>query len=182
MSDTVIETERLVLRSWLDNDLAPFAAMNADPAVMTHLDGVIDTAASAAMMERLRDCDTQDGCTFWALERRDDSAFLGFCGLRIGGHPGTPVNQVLEIGWRLCIDAWGHGYAGEAARASLEWGWVHKPHDRILAWTVPANERSWRLMERIGMVHEPSLDFNHPRFADAHPLCRHITYSIGRPA
>lgn len=182
MNDTVTVTERLILRDWRDADLTPFAAMNADPAVMAHLDGPIDSTETAAMIARLRAAQAGGGCTFWAIERRDDAALLGFCGLRIGGHPGTPVHEVLEIGWRLRADAWGQGYAGEAARASLAWGWANMPHERILAWTVPANQPSWRLMERLGMTHDPALDFDHPRFPPGHPLCRHITYSIARPA
>ena len=87
----------------------------------------------------------------------------------------------LEIGWRLRRDAWGQGFAREAAAASLSWGWANFADHRIAAWTVPANIGSWGLMLRLGMVHRPELDFNHPRFAPDHPLYRHLVYTIDRP-
>ena len=115
----MIETERLSLRPWEDRDLAPFAAMSADPAVMEHLNGVQDHSAASVTMERLRDVQRTQRHCFWAIERYADGAFLGFCGLRVGGHPGTAVADELEIGWRLARHAWGQGYAREAAAASI---------------------------------------------------------------
>ena len=177
----MIETERLILRSWEPRDAAPFAAMNADPEVMAHLDGPMDRAASDAMIARIRAHHAEQGHCLWAVERKEDCAFLGFCGLRRGGHAGTPVSDELEIGWRLSRPAWGQGYAREAAEASLDWGWDNTTASRIAAWTVPANTRSWGLMERLGMVHRPDLDHAHPAFAPDHPLSRHIVYIIDRP-
>jgi len=177
----VIATERLILRSWRAEDSAPFAAMNADDEVMAHLGGPIDRAASDAMIDRLKAIDAAQGHTFWVVERRGDGAFLGFCGLRRGGHAGTRVPDELEIGWRLARPAWGAGFAREAAAACIAWGWDHRPDARITAWTVPANVRSWGLMERLGMTHRPELDFDHPAFPSGHPLCRHLVYAIDRP-
>lgn len=181
LADALIETERLVLRDWRDEDRAPFAAMSADGEVMRHLNGPTGRAASDALIDRLRG-EAQTGFTFWAIERRADGALLGFCGLRRGGHAGTPVVDVLEIGWRLRRDVWGQGYAREAAQVSIEWGWAHCPDSEIFAWTVAANTGSWGLMERLGMRHRLDCDFDHPVFASDHPLSRHIVYSIGRPA
>ena len=178
----MIETERLILRHWRDEDRAPFAEMSADPQVMLHLDGPVGREASDAVIDRLAREGRERGHTFWAIERKEDGAMLGFCGLRRGGHAGTAVPDELEIGWRLRREAWGKGYAREAALASLDWGWAHRDAPRIAAWTVTANAASWGLMERIGMVRRPELDFDHPRFAPGHPLCRHIVYAIGRPA
>jgi RimJ/RimL family protein N-acetyltransferase len=177
----MIETGRLVLRAWSDHDRAPFAEMGADPAVMEHLDGVVDRATSDAIIDRLIAADKAGGQTFWAIERKEDAALLGFCGLRRGGHADTPVPDVLEIGWRLARHAWGQGYAREAAAASLAWGWANRADAMIAAWTVPANTASWGLMLRLGMTHRPELDFDHPRFAPGHPLCRHLVYTIARP-
>lgn len=176
-----IEIERLILRSWREEDRAPFSAMGADPDVMKHLDGVIDRAGSDALIDRLISEEQRDGYTFWAVERIADAALIGFCGLRRGGHEGTPVPDELEIGWRLCRSAWGQGFAREAAQASIAWGWENTKDSRIAAWTVPANVSSWGLMKRLGMVHRPELDFDHPRFPSGHPLCHHIVYTIGRP-
>jgi len=177
----VIETQRLLLRDWRDGDCAPFARLNADPDVMRHLGGPLDRAASDAMAARLRAVAADQGHTFWAVERRSDAALLGFCGLRRGGHAGTPVPDELEIGWRLRRDAWGQGYAREAAAASLDWGWANTGAPRIAAWTVAANTASWGLMLRLGMDHRPELDFDHPLFDVGHPLCRHVVHVIGRP-
>lgn len=182
MAEFRLETERLVLRSWRDADRTPFAAMSADPEVMQHLDGVVSRTDSDAIIDRLASVERDQGHTFWAIERRDDAKFLGFCGLRRGGHADTPVPIELEIGWRLARHAWGRGYAREAAQASIDWGWANQPDDRISAWTVQANSGSWGLMLRLGMVHRPELDFDHPRFADGHRLRRHIVYTIDRPA
>ncbi|NOU03865.1 MAG: GNAT family N-acetyltransferase [Novosphingobium sp.] len=177
----MIETARLVLRNWRDGDREAFAAMSADEAVMAHLDGPIGRAASDAIIDRLVGEAASLGHTFWAMERKADSTLLGFCGLRRGGHAGTPVPDELEIGWRLRRDAWGQGFAREAAEASMAWGWANLPDARIAAWTVPANTASWGLMERLGMNHRPELDHHHPRFAADHPLSWHLVYAIERP-
>jgi RimJ/RimL family protein N-acetyltransferase len=182
MAEFRLETERLVLRSWRDEDRPAFAAMSADPAVMEHLGGTVPTNESDAIIARLAAVERDQGHTFWAIERRDDGGFLGFCGLRRGGHADTPVPDELEIGWRLARDAWGRGYAREAAEASIRWGWENCEAMRIAAWTVVGNKASWGLMIRLGMVHRPELDFDHPRFAIGHPLCRHLVYTIDRPA
>jgi len=178
----VIETERLLLRSWRDDDLEPFAAMSADSEVMQHLGGVQERHEAAAAIARYRATERDQGHCFWAVERRDDHALLGFCGLRVGGHAGTPVVEELEIGWRLRRSAWGRGYAREAAAASMAWGWANTDRRRIAAWTVPANTPSWGLMRRLGMVHLPDLDFAHPSFPSDHPLSRHLVYAVDRSA
>ncbi|MDO6416511.1 GNAT family N-acetyltransferase [Sphingomonas sp. BIUV-7] len=177
----MIETERLILRDWRDADTAPFATMCADPEVMAHLGGPQPRADVEAAIARQRDMQARCGHCFWAIERREDGALLGFCGLREGGHPATPVIDELEIGWRLRRDAWGQSYAREAAGASLVWGWANTPRSRILAWTVPANVASWTLMARLGMVHRADLDFAHPAFPADHPLSAHIVYAAERP-
>jgi RimJ/RimL family protein N-acetyltransferase len=181
MPEFRLATERLILRDWRDADREPFAEMNADPDVMRHLDGPAGRAASDALIERLMEGAARHGHTCWALERKSDGAFIGFCGVRRGGHAGTPVPDELEIGWRLMRSAWGQGYAREAAQASLDWGWANTDEKRIVAWTVKANKASWGLMVRLGMTHRPELDFNHPAFEDGHPLHRHVVYAIARP-
>ncbi len=181
VGNAVIETDRLTLREWRDADIEPLAAMGRDPAVMVHLGGVQDRAESHAMIERVRATQARQGHCFWAVERSVDRAFLGFCGLRLGGHAGTPVPEELEIGWRLGRSHWGQGYAREAAEASIAWGWTNTDRARIVAWTVPANTASWGLMIRLGMSHRPELDFAHPSFTPDHPLSAHIVYAIDRP-
>lgn len=177
----MIETERLILRSWRDEDRAPFLAMCNSPEVMAYLGGPADAAEIDAGIGRIRACEEANGFCFWAMERRADQAFLGFCGLKIVLDPGLPIGGDIEIGWRLRRDAWGQGYAREAALASLHWAWDNLSVPRVIAMTVPANRRSWGLMERIGMVHRPELDFDHPSFPENHPLHRHIVYAAERP-
>jgi len=177
----VIETERLLLRSWRDKDRAPFTELCRSPEVMTFLGGPADEAQIDASLARARASEATNGFCFWAIERKADSAFLGFCGLKIADTAGVPIEGEIEIGWRLRQDAWGQGYAREAALATLRWAWVRLDARRVIAMTVPNNRRSWGLMERIGMVRRPELDFGHPLFPESHPLHRHIVYVAERP-
>lgn len=178
----MIETARLTLREWRDDDVPSFAAMCADPEVMRHLGGAQTREAVEAAIARQRRMQDEHGHCFWPIERRSDGALLGFCGLRLGGVPGTPVEGELEIGWRLRREAWSQGYAREAAAAALAWGWAHTDRPRIAAWTVPANVASWTLMERLGMTRRADLDFAHPAFAPGHLLSAHVVHALDRPA
>lgn len=175
----MIDTARLILRPWREADRAPFLAMCQSPAVMRHLGDPLDQEQVDAAIARMDGYQAAHGYCFWAIERRADAAFLGFCGLK----PGTigTIAGEIEIGWRLREDAWGQGYAKEAALASLDWGWAHLDAPRIAAITVPANTASWGLMERVGMVRRPEMDFGHSAFTEDHPLHRHIAYTIDRP-
>jgi len=174
----MIETERLIVRSWRDSDRAPFAALNADPEVRRYLGPVQTQGESDAVIERLSAIDAKYGHTFWAVERRADGAFLGFCGLI----PWDVTDDArLEIGWRLARAWWGQGYAREAAVACLDWAWANTSHAAVHAITVPANTASWGLMERLGMQRLSGGDFDHPGVPDGSPLKRHITYRIDRP-
>lgn len=176
----MIETERLILRPWREADHAPFLAMSRSPAVMRHLGRLLDAAEVEAAIARMQAGQAEHGHCFWAIERQADSAFLGFCGLKPGA-VGSLVGEI-EIGWRLREEAWGQGYAKEAALASLAWGWAHLDAPRIAAITVQGNGASWGLMQRLGMIRRPDMDFGHPAFAEGHPLHWHITYTIDRPA
>ena len=177
----MIDTERLSLRIWRPGDRNAFLEMCTSPQVMEHLGGPSSAEEIDAGIARIHACQEKNGHCFWAIERREDGAFLGFCGLKVATEPGTPVDGEIEIGWRLRADAWGHGYAREAAQASLDWGFANLTADRIVAITVAANTRSWGLMERLGMARRPDLDFNHPLFEPGHPLRAHITYVAERP-
>ena len=178
MAEFRIETERLILREWRDDDLAPFAAMCADPAVMATLGPLKTRGETAALIARVKAIGDECGHTMWAVERVTDSRFIGWCGLI----PGVfwPLLSKVEVGWRIATDCWGHGYAREAAEASLDWAFTNLADERVWAITTPGNTRSWGLMERLGMKRHPELDFDHPNVPDGTPLKRHITYSIGR--
>jgi len=175
----MIETGRLILRGWRDSDIAPFHAMGNDPEVMRYLGPLMTLADAEAAYDRVRAVQAEHGYCFWAAERKADGAFIGFCGLQ----PGYGfLEGETEIGWRLRRDAWGQGYAREAAAASLAWGWARLDIPTITAITVPANARSWGLMERLGMIRDHDADFDHPAVPDDSPLKRHILYRIARPA
>lgn len=180
MAEFRLETARLILRDWHDADRNPWHAMSRDPQVMATIGPPKTRAESDAQIDRLIAQSAANGHTVWALERREDGAFLGFCGLTIGEF--HPIDGQIEIGWRLWGKEWGRGYAREAALACLDWGWARLDAERIWAITTPGNFRSWGLMERLGMVRHPELDFAHPKVPEGDPLKPHITYSIGRPA
>ncbi len=175
----MIETSRLTLRPWREPDIAEFIRVTNTPAVMEFLGGVQAPEAMAASCARALACQAEHGFSFWIAERRSDCALLGFCGLK----PGTvgPITGEIEIGWRLRQDAWGQGYAREAAGASLEWAWRNLACEQVVAVTVQANRRSWGLMQRLGMLRRPDLDFDHPDVPPDSPLRPHIGYAIARP-
>jgi|SRR6185437_11508269 len=177
----MIETARLILRPWTEADVAPFMRATNTPAVMEYLGGVAAPDAFAQMFERILASQRESGFCFWLLERRggESEAPLGFCGLKLGSV--GPITGKIEIGWRLREDAWGKGYAREAADACLDWAWRNLDMAEIFAITVAGNSRSWGLMERLGMRRRADLDFDHPSFAPGHLLRAHITYAILRP-
>lgn len=175
----MIETERLILRGWRDSDRAPFHAMSQDERVMATLGPLLWRDESDALIDRLQRILDANGFTFWALERKADGAFLGFCGLKPGAEE-TPIEGEIEIGWRLAHEYWGQGYAREAAQASLDWGWANLDVASIAAITSVDNARSWGLMERLGMARAPQDDFDHPKAIER--LRPHITYRIARDA
>jgi RimJ/RimL family protein N-acetyltransferase len=162
----VIETERLLLRDWTPDDLEPWLALNTEP-VMRWLGGVRTRERSlATITERLMPWQEQHGFTFWAVERKSDGVLLGFCGLKIADDPGSPVEGEYEVGWRLREDAWGQGYAKEAATASLDHAFRERDAARVVALTVEGNAASWGLMERLGMTRRPDLDYQGPDWAE----------------
>lgn len=175
----MIATDRLILRRWREVDAAPFHAMGQDAEVMRFLGPPLSRADAQATVARQNAVADETGTCFWAVERREDGAFLGFCGIK-PGPAGTPIADQPEIGWRLARHAWGKGYAREAAAACLADAWG-RGVPRVFAITVPANERSWGLMIRLGMTRQEGGDFDHPAVADGDPLRRHLTYAIDRP-
>jgi len=173
-----LSTERLILRRWLDRDRAPFARMNADPEVMRYMTRALSAAETDAFVERIEAQFRECGFGLWAVERRADERFLGFTGLAagvVGAPPGT-----IEIGWRFDRFAWGQGYATEAARAALHFGFEEAGLPEIVSMTSTLNLASMRVMERIGLQRDPAGDFDHPRLPEGHPLRRHVLYRLSR--
>lgn len=176
----MIETDRLILRGWRDDDVAPFHAMGNDPEVMRYLGPPMTLDDAQAARDRMNAYLAEHGYCFWAVERKADGAFLGFCGIKPGPE-GTPLFGEVEIGWRLRRDAWGQGYAREAAEATIAWAWANIDAPTIAAMTVFANTNSWGLMERLGMRRDHADDFDHPAVPDGSPLKQHLVYRIARP-
>ncbi|MGV8995932.1 MAG: GNAT family N-acetyltransferase [Parvibaculaceae bacterium] len=179
MPPTTLETDRLILRQWRASDLEPFWAMGQDPQVMEYLLPFADRAASDAGAKRLTDHISAHGFGFWALEEKGGAPFIGFTGL-IHVNPDRPFAPAVEIGWRLARAQWGKGYASEAARASLTYGFDTLKLDEIVSLTVPANTRSRAVMERIGMTRNPNDDFDNAAVPDGSPLKRHVLYRKSR--
>ena len=178
-----LRTERLLLRDWREEDLDPFAELNADPVAMEHFPSALSAAQSAQMVERIRERWFDDGLSWWAVESRDTGEFLGAVGLMrvdFDAPFNDPARPSIEAGWRLRRAAWGHGYAPEAAVAALRWGFDERGADEIVAFTVVTNERSRRVMEKIGMVHDADGDFGHPRVESGSPQRRHVLYRATR--
>ncbi|OYY78433.1 MAG: hypothetical protein B7Y43_06005 [Sphingomonas sp. 28-62-20] len=177
----MIETERLRLRGWCQDDAAAHHAMCSDPDVVRYLGAPPTIGDSRDVVTRQTATLESYGICFLVIEGRADGAFLGWCGIKPGPES-TPIADMPEIGWSLTRSAWRQGYAREAASAVIDWFWEHKPDPTIFAITVPDNTASWGLMERLGMQRMIDQDFDHPAVEDNSPLKRHITYRIDRPA
>ena len=178
----MIETPRLILRPWHEDDKPAFNAIINTPAMMKHFGGVVSREQIDPLIDAQMAKQDAHGHCMWAVETKADGALAGICGLRLGGHPDTPVDGMYELGWRIAEKHWGQGIAREAAEASRDWGWANTPAETIAAWTNPDNAPSWGLMIRIGMTRCPELDFRHPRYLDNDDVIGDmIVYAIDRP-
>lgn len=173
-------TPRLHLRLWRDEDLPAFAVMNADPRVMEFFPKPLDRGESDAMATRIRDHFARHGFGLWAVEVPGVADFVGFVGLARVTRFEAHFTPCVEIGWRLAREHWDRGYATEAAVATLDFGFRQLALGEIVSFTVPANQRSRRVMERIGMAHSPADDFDHPALPEGHPLQPHVLYRATR--
>ena len=163
----MIETPRLLLRNWREEDFGPFVEASNTPGVMRWLGGVQHAEALRERLStRIMAWQEERGFTFWAVERKEEGDVIGFCGIKIADDPGSPVEGEYEVGWRLREDAWGKGYAKEAAIASLGHAFQALGAEQVVALTVIGNEGSWGLMERLGMTRRPDLDYEGPEWAD----------------
>lgn len=177
MADFHHETERLVLRDWREDDWPAFWEGTNTAAVMRWLGGVCDDEKRAAARSRLESYRHETGHTFWQVERKSDGAILGFCGLKRSNQAGGPMGM-MEVGWRLREDAWGSGYAKEAAIASINLGFTRFGAEEIIALTVIGNTPSWGLMKRLGMQRRKDLDFANDEFDAESGMI--IVYSISK--
>jgi RimJ/RimL family protein N-acetyltransferase len=174
-----LRTERLLMRRWQDSDQEPFAALNADAETMRYFPNTLDRAASDAMIDRIEALLDEQGYGLWALEVIESGQFIGFTGLN-PMPPGVPGAGGVEVGWRLVKGAWHHGYATEAANASLDVAFNGLGLAEIWSMTSVLNEPSQAVMRRIGLTEYGR--FEHPRIAEGSPLRPHVVYHATRPA
>jgi RimJ/RimL family protein N-acetyltransferase len=179
VTEPVLETSRLRLRGWRESDLAPFAALNDDPEVMEHFPNRLTRAQSDAMVASIGEHFARHGFGLWAVEARGTAEFIGLVGLSIPRFE-SHFTPCVEIGWRLAREHWGRGFAPEAARAALRFGFERVGLEEIVSFTVPANLKSRRVMEKLAMRRDPADDFEHPALDEGHPLRRHVLYRMSR--
>jgi RimJ/RimL family protein N-acetyltransferase len=178
MRDT-IKTERLLLRRWRDSDRLPFQQMNADQRVMEFFPASLSLAESDALVDRAQAHFDRHGFGPFAVELLEDETFAGFIGLSVPNFD-APFMPAVEIGWRLAFDCWGRGLATEGARAVIRCAFEDLGLDNLVSFTVPQNLRSRRVMEKLGMTHDPRDDFDHPALPESHPLRHHVLYRLKR--
>ncbi|RLU09006.1 GNAT family N-acetyltransferase [Pseudomonas prosekii] len=174
-----LESARLLLRQWRDEDLPEFAAMCADPQVMRYFPAPLSRLECASLIGRIRGHFAEHGFGFWALERKDTGQFIGLTGLALVNFD-APFTPATEIGWRLAREHWGLGYASEAAWTALRCGFDRLALKEIVSFTTHTNLPSQKVMQAIGMHNDPQDDFAHPRLAADHPLRQHVLYRISR--
>ncbi len=174
-----LHTQRLSLRLWRDTDLPLFAKINRDPRVMRYMPAALSSDASDRLASRIRSHFDQHGFGLWAVEVRHVAPFVGFVGLAVPRFE-AHFTPCVEIGWRIACEHWGRGYATEAAKAALAFGFDQLALPEVVSLTVPANLASRRVMEKIGMHRSAQEDFDHPTLPAGHTLRRHVLYRLKR--
>jgi RimJ/RimL family protein N-acetyltransferase len=176
---TTLVTGRLILRRWQESDREPFAALNADIRVMEFFPGKLSRRESNKFVDRIESHFEQHGFGLYATELSADQSFIGYIGLAIPQFTAA-FTPCVEVGWRLAGNHWGKGLATEGAREVLRLAFGHLKLDSLVSYTVPANVRSRRVMEKLGMSNDPVEDFEHPQIPEGHPLRRHVLYRLRR--
>lgn len=175
----ILETDRLTLRPFQATDVGPMALVDQDPQVCQYLPAIGTRASTEAGVQRIIRHYEEYGFSLYAVELKSNREFIGFLGLI------TPSFQAhftpaIEIGWRLASKHWNKGYATEGAKAVLHYGFMELNLDKIVSFTVVNNQASRRVMEKIGLHHDPQDDFDHPRLPADSPLQRHVLYKLSK--
>lgn len=173
----MIETERLILRTWRDEDVEPYYLINQDPRVLEFLLGPPSMSEVKEFIRAMNDQLSGEAYTLWAVEEKETGLMIGFTGLHKIA-PSLPFAPAVEIGWRLGSQYWGQGYATEAARAVIDYGFEKIGLDEIVSFTARGNVRSMRVMEKIGMRRDFKGDFAHSKLPKDHPLSQHVLYRM----
>ena len=174
-----LRTERLVLRDWTDSDRPAFANLNGDLRVAEFLPSPLSPRESDELFEKIQSHIRAHGFGFYAVELPGEYAFIGYIGLAIPSFE-AKFTPCVEIGWRLAAEHWNQGLATEGARAVAHHAFENLGIPELVSFTVPANQPSRRVMEKLGMTRDPAEDFEHPRLPEGHPLRRHVLYRLRR--
>ena len=169
--------DRVLLRRWKPEDRGPFAALNANPVVMEHFPATLTPAQSDDLVDRVEGLFERNGYGLWALEVPGVTPFAGFVGLLEQTFP-AHFTPAVEIGWRLSPDWWHHGFATEAARLAVAFGFGSLALSEIVSMTSTTNLPSQAVMRRIGMHRDPADDFDHPSVPPGSPIRRHVLYRL----
>lgn len=179
MPAPILKTKRLILRPWKEEDLSLFAAMNADERVMEHFPATLSREESDAFAKKImRQFETKD-YGLWAVEVPGIASFIGFVGLIDHDFP-AHFTPCIEIGWRLAYNYWGQGYAFEAASKVMDYAFNVLKLDELVSMTAVSNQRSQKLMKKLGMTRNPDDDFENPKLKPGHPLRPHVLYRKSR--
>ncbi len=178
---TPLCTDRLLLRPWRPDDRAPFVRLNADPVVMEFFPAPLSEHETDQLIERIDAHFARHAFGLWAAESREHGEFIGYIGLAVPSFQAA-FTPCVEIGWRLASSCWGRGLAFEGAQAVVRHAFRTLDLPELVAFTVPANLRSRRVMEKLRMTSDPADDFDHPSLPEGHPLCRHVLYRLTRDA
>lgn len=175
----VLETQRLILRTWLISDIEPYYLINQDAKVIEFLRGSLSREQVRDFIATANKHQQQHGYTLWAVELKKTAELIGYIGLNPIDWQ-VPFRPTVEIAWRLDSHYWNQGYATEGAKAALAYGFNRVKLEEIVSFTVPANKRSIRVMEKIGLIRDEHGDFAHPKLAPDHPLSPHILYRLNK--
>lgn len=175
----VIKTKRLLLRTWEEGDLAPMIAINQDPKVMEHFPALLSPGETKQLIDKINNHYGENGYTLYAVELKNAEEMIGFLGLLNVGFE-AHFTPAVEIGWRLAYAHWSKGYASEAARAVLDYAFAELKLKEVVSFTAACNERSIKLMERIGLKRQMNGDFSHTKLPKDHRLSRHVLYRLSR--
>lgn len=174
---TIIETERLILRTWRKEDTDPYFQINQDLKVIEFLLGPLTMEQVNDFIPAINNHQDKRGYTLWAVELKETGELMGFIGLNYTDWA-SHFTPTVEVGWRLGSQYWGKGFSTEGAKASLEYGFKQCGLKEIVSFTVPANVRSLRVMEKIGLKRDVNGDFAHPKLAADHKLSHHVLYRL----
>jgi len=175
----IIETNRLILRTWEDYDLHAMLKINQDPKVMEYFPSLQDLEMTKNFIDKVNAHFENHGYSLYATVRKDTNEFIGFIGLLIADFE-SHFTPATEIGWRLSSTHWGKGFATEGAKAVLDYAFKELKIPEIVSFTAAGNAKSIRVMQKIGLQHNEADDFDHPKLDDESPLKRHVLYRLSR--